>query len=209
MLAEIVTCLRVWSQGTLHNVTVFSAEGPSFGAGLDREWIQSESADDRRALQFASSTFHRELFGLRIPSIALVHGHAVGTSMDLAVMCDLRVASDDATFGHPEILLGGPPLFTPLRSVVGEGWARELCLTGRTIGAAEAERIGLVNHVVERGQLLDKGRELAAEVARVPRAALVATKSFFHGSPGIDDFIHTQHDQLFEVGLTYREVDNS
>jgi len=208
MLAEIVTCLRAWSQGTSVNVVVFRAEGVSFGAGLDRDWIQSESSDDRRALQFASSTFHRELFGLRIPSIAMVHGHAVGTSMDLAVMCDLRVASDDATFGHPEILGGGPPLFTPLRSVVGDGWARELCLTGRTITAEEAERIGLVNHVVARSELHDKTRELALEVARVPRAALVATKSFFLGNPGIDDFIHTQHDQLFEAGLTYRQVDN-
>jgi enoyl-CoA hydratase/carnithine racemase len=186
---------------------VFGADGPSFGAGLDRDWIQSESADERRALQFASSAFHRELFGLRIPSIAMVHGHAVGTSMDLAVMCDFRVASDDATFGHPEILLGGPPLFTPLRSVVGEGWARELCLTGRTITAREAEHIGLVNHVVTRSELHVKTRELALEVARVPRAALIATKSFFHGNPGIDDFIHNQHDQLFEAGLTYRDVD--
>ena len=150
MLTEIVTCLRAWSQGTSVNVVVFGADGPSFGAGLDRDWIQSESPDERRALQFASSAFHRELFGLCIPSIAMVHGHAVGTSMDLAVMCDFRVASDDATFGHPEILLGGPPLFTPLRSVVGEGWARELCLTGRTITAREAEHIGLVNHVVTR-----------------------------------------------------------
>lgn len=77
MLAEIVTCLRYWSHGTDVNVVVFNAEGPSFGAGLDRDWIQSASADERRTLQFASSTFHRELFGLRIPSIAMVHGHAV------------------------------------------------------------------------------------------------------------------------------------
>ena len=209
MLTEIVTCLRAWSQGTSVNVIVIKAEGPSFGAGLDRDWIQSKSADDRRVLQFASSTFHRELFGLRIPSIAMVHGYAVGTSMDLAVMCDLRVASDDATFGHPEILGGGPPLFTPLRSVVGDGWARELCLTGRTITAEDARRIGLVNHVVARSQLHDTTCELALEVARVPHAALVATKSFFLVNPGIDDFIHTEHDRLFETGLTYREVDGA
>jgi enoyl-CoA hydratase/carnithine racemase len=209
MLTEIVTCLRVWSQGSSVKVIVIDAEGPSFGAGLDRDWLQSESADDRRALQFASSAFHRELFGLRIPAIAMVHGHAVGTSMDLAVMCDLRVASDDAIFGHPEILLGGPPLFTPLRSVVGDGWARELCLTGRTITATEAERIGLVNRVVERAQLNGTTRELAQQIARVPHAALVATKSFFRVNPGIDDFIHTEHDRLFETGLTYHDLDHS
>ena len=145
MLTEIVACLQAWEQSTSVNVVVIGAEGPHFSAGLDRDWIQSDSSEERRTLQFASSRFHRELFELRIPSIAMVHGAAVGTGMDVAVLCDFRVASDDAVFGHPEIISGGPPLFTPLRSVVGDGWARELCLTGRTITAAEAERIGLVN----------------------------------------------------------------
>ncbi len=206
MLTEIVTCLRAWSQSTSINVIVIKADGPSFSAGLDSDWIQSESADERRTLQFASSTLHRELFGLRIPSIAMVHGHAVGTGMDVAVLCDFRVASHDAVFGHPEISLGGPPLFTPLRSIVGDGWARELCLTGRTITAKEAERIGLVNHVVDRSQLHETTRAIAAQVARAPQIALIATKSFFHRNPGTDDFIHTEHDQLFESGLTIRKV---
>ena len=74
MLTEIVACLQAWAQSTSVNVVVIKAEGPSFSAGLDRDWIQSESADKRRTLQFASSRFHRELFGLRIPSIAMVHG---------------------------------------------------------------------------------------------------------------------------------------
>jgi enoyl-CoA hydratase/carnithine racemase len=207
MLTEIVACLQAWAQSTSVNVVVIKAEGPHFSAGLDRDWIQSESAEKRRTLQFASSRFHRELFELRIPSIAMVHGAAVGTGMDVAVLCDFRVASDDAVFGHPEIISGGPPLFTPLRSVVGDGWARELCLTGRMITAAEAERIGLVNHVVERAGLLEKTTELAVQVARAPHAALVTTKSFFYTNPGIDAFIHTEHDQLFETGLTFREAD--
>jgi enoyl-CoA hydratase/carnithine racemase len=205
MLTEIVTCLQTWEQSTSVKVVVIKAEGPNFSAGLDREWIQSESGEKRRTLQFASSRFHRELFGLRIPSIAMVHGAAVGTGMDIAVLCDFRVASDDARFGHPEIVSGGPPLFTPLRSVVGDGWARELCLTGMTITAGEAARIGLVNHVVERAQLLANTTELANQVARAPHAALVRTKSFFCTNPGIDDFIHVEHDQLFETGLTFRE----
>lgn len=207
MLTEIVTCLQAWAQSTYVNVVVIKAEGPHFCAGLDRDWIQSESAQKRRTLQFASSRFHRELFGLRVPSIAMVHGAAVGTGMDLAVLCDFRVASLDAVFGHPEIISGGPPLFTPLRSVVGDGWARELCLTGRTITATEAERIGLVNHVVKQAWLLQRTAELAAQVARAPHAALVTTKSFFYTNPGIDAFIHNEHDQLFETGLTFRDPD--
>ena len=125
MLDEIVSCLRSWSQGTSVSVVVIGGEGPAFCSGLDRDWIGSDSEDDRRAIQFASSAFHRELFGLRIPTIAMIHGFALGTGMDVAVLCDMRVASDDAVFGHPEIFQGGPPLFTPLRSVIGDGWARD------------------------------------------------------------------------------------
>jgi hypothetical protein len=64
-----------------------------------------------------------------------------------------------------------------------------------------------VNHVVKRAQLLAKTTELANQVARAPHAALVTTKSFFCTQPGIDDFIHTEHDQLFEMGLTFRQPD--
>jgi enoyl-CoA hydratase/carnithine racemase len=205
MLDEIVSCLRSWSQGTSVSVVVIGGHGPAFCSGLDRDWIGSYSEDDRRALQFASSAFHRELFGLRIPTIAMIHGFAIGTGMDVAVLCDMRVASDDAIFGHPEIAHGGPPLFTPLRSVVGDGWARDLCLTGRLISAEEANRIGLLNKVVDRSQLRETTRALAEQVARSPRTALIATKSFFRVNPGLDDFIHSEHDQLFDAGLLFRD----
>ena len=164
MLDEIVSCLRSWSQGTSVSVVVIGGEGPAFCSGLDRDWIGSDSEDDRRAIQFASSAFHRGLFGLRIPTIAMIHGFALGTGMDIAVLCDMRVASDDAVFGHPEIFQGGPPLFTPLRSVIGDGWARELCLTGRLISAEEGSRIGLLNNVVAHSQLQVATRELAEQV---------------------------------------------
>ena len=205
MLDEIVSCLRTWSQGTSISVVVIGGEGPAFCSGLDRDWIDSDSEGDRRTLQFASSAFHRELFGLRIPTIAMVHGFALGTGMDVGVLCDIRVASDDAVFGHPEIAQGGPPLFTPLRSVVGDGWARELCLTGRLISAEEADRIGLVNRIVARSELRETVRGLAEQVARAPRSALIATKAFFRVNPGLDNFIYTEHDQLFDAGLVFRD----
>ena len=205
MLGEIVSCLRTWAQGTSVSVVVIGAEGPAFCAGLDRDWIGSDHEHERRAIQFASSAFHRELFGLRIPTIAMIHGFALGTGMDVGVLCDMRVASDDAVFGHPEIVQGGPPLFTPLRSVVGDGWARELCLTGRMISGEEAYRIGLVNRVVARSELRETARQLAEQVARAPRRALIATKAFFGVNPGLDAFIHTEHDQLFDAGLLFRD----
>ena len=207
LLDEITTCLRAWSEGPNVKVIVIKAEGSSFCAGIDRAWIQSESAEQRREVGRASSAFHRELFGLRVPSIAMVQGPALGTGMDVAVLCDLRVASVDAAFGHPEVTHGGPPLFAPLRTVVGDGWARELCLTGRTIDAEHAARIGLVNRVVDPSLLYDTTHELATQIARAPRTALIATKSFFRVNPGLDDFIHTQHDELFEADILFRDAD--
>ncbi len=183
MLDEIVSCLRTWSQGTSISVVVIGGEGPAFCSGLDRDWIGSDSEDDRRTLQFASSAFHRELFGLRIPTIAMIHGFALGTGMDVGVLCDMRVASDDAVFGHPEIAQGGPPLFTPLRSVIGDGWARELCLTGRLISAEEADHIGLVNRVVARSELRETVRGLAEQVAAGPETRADRHQGVLPGRP--------------------------
>src|SRR6185312_7233654 len=75
------------------------------------------------------------------PLVAAVNGPAMGGGMDLSVLCDCRIASSAAIFGHPEIKFGAAPLFTPLQWIVGLGNARELCLTGRRIDAAEALRM--------------------------------------------------------------------
>jgi enoyl-CoA hydratase/carnithine racemase len=73
------------------------------------------------------------------------------------------------------------------------------------ISAEEANRIGLLNKVVDRSQLRETTRALAEQVARSPRTALIATKSFFRVNPGLDDFIHSEHDQLFDAGLLFRD----
>jgi enoyl-CoA hydratase/carnithine racemase len=90
------------------------------------------------------------------PVIAAIDGPAFGGGFDLCLLCDMRIASPAAVFAHPEIKFGAPPLFTPLQWIVGAGIARELCLTGRTVDAAEAHRIGLVNAVVDAERLETK-----------------------------------------------------
>lgn len=102
--------------------------------------------------------------------------------MDLACLCDIRIAARGASFAHPEVKFGAPVFYTTLKEIVGGGIARELCLTGRRIDAAEALRIGLVNQLVPRGWLLAMARDLAAGVAEAPQAGLRAAKSMVNRS---------------------------
>ncbi|MDX2380939.1 MAG: enoyl-CoA hydratase/isomerase family protein, partial [Acidimicrobiia bacterium] len=89
----------------------------------------------------------------------------VAGGMDLALMCDLRVAASDATFGQPQVKLAIPAVFDLVTTVVSEPVARDLCLTGRIIRAGEAARLGLVDRLVEPGASLVAAVELAREIA--------------------------------------------
>lgn len=120
-------------------------------------------------------------FGLaevRQPVIAAVNGYAVAGGMELALACDIRIASDKATFGLFEIRRGffpGGGATWRLAPLVGKGWAMELVLGGDTITAQMAERIGLVNRVVPHEKLMDAARELAQKIAgKSPPAVMLA-----------------------------------
>jgi enoyl-CoA hydratase len=129
-----------------------------------------------------------------------VNGPALGGGFDLATLCDLRIASAEAVFGHPEIKFGAPPLFTPLRWIIGDGIARDLCLTGRRIDAEEALRIGLVSRVVAGASLLDEARGVARQMAEAPQRALEATKRYLAANQGFgfDDSFRIEHDDVFD-----------
>ena len=128
-------------------VVVLTGAGSTFCAGFDlKEFSQPELA---RTIRDSSRRYHLAVWGFAKPMIAAVNGAALGGGFDLALLCDIRIATPDATFAHPEIKFGAPPLFTPLQWIVGAGIARDLCLTGRKIDAAEAHRIGLVNTIAD------------------------------------------------------------
>jgi enoyl-CoA hydratase len=111
-------------------------------------------------------------------TLAAIDGFALGGGLMLAVAQDLRIASDRARFGLPEVTLGFNPAYgiARLLDVVGGGPARDLLLTGRTVHASEAQRLGLVNRVVAAPTLQASAAAWAAEIARLPRAGLAATK---------------------------------
>ena len=119
------------------------------------------------------------LYELEVPTIAAVNGAAVGAGLDLACMCDIRIASDKARFAESFVKVGiipGDGGAWLLPRVVGASKAAELCFTGDMIDAAEAERIGLVSKVVPHDGLMEAAQELANRIAQNPGNALRLTK---------------------------------
>src|ERR1700724_1509894 len=115
-----------------------------------------------------------KLAAVRTPTIAAVAGHALGGGCELAMMCDVLIAADTAKFGQPEIKLGVLPGMggsQRLTRAIGKAKAMDLILTGRTIGAAEAERSGLVSRVVPADELLTEAKAVATTISQMSRSA--------------------------------------
>jgi len=159
-------------------VLVVAARGRAFCAGNDIKEMQTVTPDDAEALAGRHAAIMARFSSLPQVTIAAVDGYALGGGLMLAIAQDLRVASDRARFGLPEVTLGFPPAYgiARLLDVVAGGHARDLLLTGRTMHASEALRIGLVNRVVAPPTLEASVATLAAEIARSPRGGLSATK---------------------------------
>ena len=117
--------------------------------------------------------------GFPLPVIAAVNGFALGGGCELAMSCDIRICSDNAMFGQPEVGLGITPGFggtQRLARLVGMGMAKQLLYTARNIDAAEALRIGLVNAVIPQAELLDAALKMAGQIAKNAPIAVRACK---------------------------------
>jgi enoyl-CoA hydratase/carnithine racemase len=182
-------------------VVVLRAEGRSFSAGLDKSaFTGAPLAGGPSFLEMAKMTddecdaviarYQEGFTWLRrtdIVSVAAVQGHAIGAGFQLALACDLRVAADDVQFCMKETTLGLVPDLTgtkPLVDLVGPARALEICVTGRRISAAEAERLGLANLVVPRDELDGAVSDLVAAVLSPLRNAVVETKALVMGATG-------------------------
>lgn len=142
-----------------------------FAAGADLKWMRDQGREG--LLRFGAGDWPR-VRAIEVPLIAAVSGLALGGGCELALTCDMIVASETAAFGQPEILLGlipGAGGTQRLSHLLGRQRATELVLTGRRVEADEALAIGLVNRVVPVARLRDEALELAAEIAKRPRLA--------------------------------------
>ncbi len=145
---------------------VFTGAGDkAFIGGADIAQLRERGALD--ALKTINATLFARIEALPFPTVAAIRGYCLGGGCELAMCCDLRVAGEGAKLGQPEVALGIIPAAggtQRLPRLVGLGRAKDLVLTGRTIDAPEAERIGLVNRVVPDDEVLDAAKALAREI---------------------------------------------
>ncbi len=148
-------------------VLVITGEGKAFVAGADISQMSGLYPEEGYKFgQFGAQVF-KKIEDLEIPVIAAINGFALGGGCELAMACDIRIASAKAKFGQPEVNLGIIPGFSGtyrLSKLVGQGIAKELIYTGGMIGADEALRIGLVNKVVEPEALMDTVLAMAESI---------------------------------------------
>jgi enoyl-CoA hydratase/carnithine racemase len=172
LMEELAGLVEAWDADPEVCCIVIAGSDEWFAAGADIKAMAARSFQE--VLVTPSARFWPRLAGCKTPLIAAVSGFALGGGCELALVCDMIVASETAELGQPEITLGiipGGGGTQRLARVVGKQRAMELVLTGRRIDAQEALRFGLVNRVVGKKEWLDAALELAEVVARRPPIA--------------------------------------
>ncbi len=166
---------------TTRVIIVRGAGDAAFCAGADIGEFPTVRADRAGAARYheAVAGAFAILGAVPQPTIAMIHGHCIGGGCELAVACDIRIADEDARFAIPAARLGvvlGVTELRALRDLIGTAAAKDLLLTGRTLSAAEALRVGLVGDVVPRAELAGATAALAERIAGYSPVALAAIK---------------------------------
>jgi enoyl-CoA hydratase/carnithine racemase len=173
LMEELAAACERWDEDPEIRCIVIAGGDEWFAAGADIKAMATRTFVE--TLTSPSARFWPRLAALRTALVAAVSGFALGGGCELALACDMIVASETAEFGQPEILLGiipGGGATQRLARVMGKQRAMELVLTGRRIDAEEAQRLGIVNSVAPKGAWLEAALELAEIVARRPPLAV-------------------------------------
>jgi enoyl-CoA hydratase len=169
----------VKADGDVHVVIIRGAGDKAFCAGADlSEFLSAPAPTAARHVRW-----QRDVWGLFLslpqPVIAALHGYVFGSGIEMAMCCDIRIASEDAVFSLPEVALGIIPAAGATQTVpraIGPGYALDLLLTGRRVGAQEALEMKLVNCVVPRADLMKEAQELAEKIAGFNQRAVRSVK---------------------------------
>ena len=177
LIEELNQALDAYEADPELGCLVLTGSDKAFAAGADVKEMQAKTYMEAYLDDFISKW--ERLTRTRKPVIAAVAGFALGGGCELAMMCDFILAADNARFGQPEIRIGTMPGAggtQRLTRYVGKSKAMELCLTGRMMDAAEAERSGLVSRVLPLAELLPEALKAAAAIAGFSRPAVMMTK---------------------------------
>lgn len=179
VLADLKAAFEGIDQNAVRCVVLTGAGDKSFVAGADIGSMSTMTKAEGEDFGKLGNDIFLMIEGFPLPVIAAVNGFALGGGCELAMSCDIRICSDNAMFGQPEVGLGITPGFggtQRLARLVGMGMAKQLLYTARNIDAAEALRIGLVNAVIPQAELLDAALKMAGQIAKNAPIAVRACK---------------------------------
>jgi enoyl-CoA hydratase len=185
VLAELIDAFRAYDADESQHCLVLTGSGDkAFAAGADIKEMTEKPAADFYLQDFFSG-WQTGVVATRKPWIAAVNGYALGGGCEVAMMADFIIASDKAQFGQPEITLGvGPGMggSQRLTRAIGKAKAMEMCLTGRMMGAEEAERSGLIARVIPHESLLEEALKTAVKIAEMPPMAAMVNKEMVNAA---------------------------
>lgn len=171
---ELADAFSALSDDAAVGCVVLTGAGSAFCAGMDTDQFGGDRANRERLVETSTTAF-QTVGNCTRPVVAAVNGPAIAGGFALALLCDLRLASSQASFGYPELPRGIPPSYAAARAVLPATVAQDLCLTGRIVKAPEAHRLGIVREVTD-GDVLPRALALAERVAALPRKAVLETK---------------------------------
>ena len=192
VLEELDAAISAIDLDAVRALVITGSGDKSFVAGADIGEMSTLTKAEGEAFGKKGNDVFRKIETLPIPVIAAVNGFALGGGNELAMSCDIRICSDNAVFGQPEVGLGITPGFggtQRLARLVSPGMAKQLIYSGRNIKADEAKRIGLVNEIYTQEELLPAALKLAATIAKnAPIAVRACKKAINEGlEKGVDD----------------------
>jgi enoyl-CoA hydratase len=196
VLEELDKTLDAIDLNKIRALIITGAGEKSFVAGADIGEMSSLTKKEGEAFGKKGNDVFRKLETFPIPVIAAVNGFALGGGCEISMSCDIRICSDNAIFGQPEVGLGITPGFggtQRLARLVGQGMAKQMIYTARNIKADEALRIGLVNAVYPQSELLNEAKKLAETIARQAPIAVRNSKK------AINDGLQVDIDKAIEI----------
>lgn len=190
MYNDIILAMDELEDDESVRVIVFRGAGRAFSSGFDlNEPDLNNHLELRKKYERVAQLARRRVWNNLKPTIAQIHGYCLGAAHDLALACDIAIATEETKMGVPEIQFGGGTPFLLMPWVLGLRKTKELLLTGKTITGREAAEIGLVNYAVPEGELENKVLEMAKELAVIPTPAIQLQKRGINRAVEISGFM--------------------